>query len=494
MSDCCDSHVSCTTPSSPVEESTETGAGLHIAIIGSGSAAFAAAIKASERGAQVTLVEGLPKIGGTCVNIGCVPSKILIRAAQLAHLQANHDFVGITHHRPQIDRAGLLRQQQARVEELRGAKYESILEANANIQLLKGWASFVDAQTLAITRPDGEIRSLTADRFLIATGARAAVPPIAGLADTPFWTSTEALLAEQAPQHLVVLGASVVALELAQAMLRLGSQVTIIARSGLLSREDPQLGEGLAEVLREEGASLLLQTVPTRVGYGDDVFIVDTAEGEIRADRLLVATGRVANTDALNAEAIGLERNDRGAIKVDDHLRSSVEHIYAAGDCSDLPQYVYVAAAAGTRAGINMTRGDARLDLAVLPTVVFTDPAVATVGLTEAEARAQGLNIESRRLDLHHVPRALANFETRGFIQLVAEQGTKQSGGRLLGAQILAAEAGEMIQTAALALAQGMTVEDLAGQLFPYLTMVEGLKLCAQTFNKDVTELSCCAG
>lgn len=180
----------------------------------------------------------------------------------------------------------------------------------------------------------------------------------------------------------------------------------------------------------------------------------------------------------------------RGAIVVDEHMRTSTPHIYAAGDCTNQPQFVYVAAAAGTRAAINMTGGDASLDLSTVPAVVFTDPQVATVGLTAAQANEQGIDAESRVLTLDYVPRALANFETRGFIKLVAERET----GRLLGAQVLAAEGGEVIQTAVLALRNRMSMRALADQLFPYLTMVEGLKLCAQTFTKDVKQLSCCAG
>lgn len=155
-----------------------------------------------------------------------------------------------------------------------------------------------------------------------------------------------------------------------------------------------------------------------------------------------------------------------------------------------MPQFVYVAAAAGSRAGINMTGGDAKLDLSTMPAVIFTDPQVATVGLTEEQAKAQGIATDSRVLEMENVPRALANFETDGFIKLVVEKAS----GRLIGAQILAHEGGELIQSAALAIGNRMTVIELADQLFPYLTMVEGLKLCAQTFNKDVKELSCCAG
>jgi mercuric reductase len=177
---------------------------------------------------------------------------------------------------------------------------------------------------------------------------------------------------------------------------------------------------------------------------------------------------------------VGVETDERGAIVVDDHLRTSPEHIYAAGDCTTQPQFVYVAAAAGTRAAINMMGGEVALDLSAVPEVVFTDPQVATVGLTVAQANEVGLKFESRTLSLDNVPRALANFDTRGFIKLVSER----ESGRLLGAQVLAGEGGEVIQTAALAIRHRLTVKDLAEQLFPYLTMVEGLKLCARPLPK----------
>jgi len=464
------------------------GGRLRVAIVGTGSGAFAAAIKAAEQGARVTIIEGGDVIGGTCINVGCVPSKILIRGAHIAHLQARHAFDGIALNEPRIDRAAMVRQQQARVEELRHAKYESILETNPSINLMRGWARFDDSHTLIVTQDNGSEKTVTADRILIATGARPAIPDIPGLQDTPYWTSTEALVAESIPEHLIVIGGSVVALELAQAFLRLGSRVTLMARSTLLSREDPAIGEGLVKVFQKEGARVLLHTLPDSVAHDGTQFILPTSAGEIRADQVLVATGRRPNTDRLGLDKIGIETRHNGAIVIDDHMRTSVPNIYAAGDCTNQPQFVYVAAAAGTRAAINMTGGDKAIDLSVMPAVVFTDPQVATVGLSEAQAR--GLETESRTLDLENVPRALANFDTRGFIKLVADRDS----GRVVGCQVLAAEGGEIIQTAALAIRNRMTVQDLADQLFPYLTMVEGLKLCAQTFSKDVKQLSCCAG
>ncbi|MBI4195068.1 MAG: FAD-dependent oxidoreductase, partial [Betaproteobacteria bacterium] len=317
-----------------------------------------------------------------------------------------------------------------------------------------------------------------------------AVPPVPGLKESPYWTSTDALVAEELPEHLVIIGSSIVAVELGQAFLRLGSKVTMIARSKILFREDPAIGEALEAALNNEGMKILTHTQTRSVAHRDEMFQVETSAGVICGDRLLVATGRRPNTSGINLEAIGIKLDRRGAIQVDDHLRTGVLDIYAAGDCTDQPQFVYVAAAAGTRAAINMTGGDAALDLATMPAVVFADPQVATVGLTEAEARLKGMETDSRTLTLDNVPRALANFDTRGFIKMVTEAGT----GRLLGVQAVADQAGELIQTAALAIRNGMTVDDLAGQLFPYLTMVEGLKLCAQTFSRNVKQLSCCAG
>lgn len=466
------------------------GSKLHIAVIGSGGAAFAAALRAADEGASVTMIEA-GTLGGTCVNVGCLPSKIMIRGAHIAHLLAEHPFQGIGRQAPVVDRRALVAQQQARVEELRHAKYESILESRAeSIRLLRGVARFEDARTLAVTLPGGESKIVRADHILIATGASPMIPDVPGLKGTPYWTSTEALVAEELPEHLIVYGGSVVALELAQAFLRLGSQVTLVARSTLLSKEDPAIGAGLMQVLEGEGMRVRTHTTLRKIGYEGGRFQVDTGSAQIAGDRLLVAIGRGANTRTLELHKADVRTDDRGAIVVDARMRTSAEGVYAAGDCTNSPEYVYVAAAGGTRAAINMTGGDARLDLSVLPAVVFTDPQVATVGLSEAQARKRGMETDSRVLTLDNVPRALANFDTRGFIKLVAEKHS----GRLIGAQILATEAGEMVQTAALAMRAGMSVVDLGGQLFPYLTMVEGIKLCAQTFTTDVKQLSCCAG
>lgn len=486
------SEESAGTPGWQTDETAKrnTGGRLHIAVIGSGGGAMAAALKAAESGASVTLIER-GTIGGTCVNTGCVPSKIMIRAAHIAHLRRESPFDGgLSAAAPTVSRGRLLKQQQDRVEELRHAKYESILDSSDAVSVIRGTARFKDGHTLTVALAEGGERQVTFDRCLVATGASATIPPIPGLDGTPYWTSTEALVSETIPERLAVIGSSVVALELAQAFARLGSQVTVIARRALFSGEDPAIGEAVTAAFRAEGIEVLTHTQASAVSYARGEFVLTTDKGELRADNLFIATGRSPNTQGLNLEGAGVEKDQRGGILIDQSMRTNAPNIFAAGDCTDQPQFVYVAAAAGTRAAINMTGGDAKLDLDAMPAVVFTDPQVATVGYSEAEAKRAGYETDSRTLSLDNVPRALANFDTRGFIKVVAEVGS----GRLLGVQAVAPEAGEIIQTAVIAIRARMTVQDLANQLFPYLTMVEGLKLAAQTFSKDVKQLSCCAG
>lgn len=461
-----------------------------IAIIGSGGAATAAALKAAERGARVTVIER-GEIGGTCVNVGCIPSKILIRAAYVAHLRRKSPFdAGISASAPLISFAQLRAQQQARVDGLRQAKYEALLGNHPRITVLRGEAAFQGPTSLAVRLAEGGSQSVEFDRCLVATGARPALPPIAGLKDTPFWTSNEALASQVLPARLAVIGSSVVAVELAQAFARLGSKVTLLARHTLFHREEPAIGETLTSAFRDEGIEVLEHTEAHHVIHEAGRFVLTTGQGRLEADELLVATGRTPNTSALNLDAAGVAVDARGAIVVDRSMRTTAAQVFAAGDCTDQPQFVYVAAAAGTRAAINMTGGRAMLDLSTLPTVVFTDPQVATVGLSEAAACGRGIEPESRVLALEQLPRGMVNFASRGFIKLV----TNAESGRLLGVQAVAPEAGELIQCAALAIRHHMTVEELADQLFPYLTMVEGLKLAAQAFAQDVSALSCCAG
>src|SRR5690606_29527435 len=311
MSNCCETNI-------PALDNT-----LHIAVIGSGGAAMAAALKAVEQGARVTLIER-GTLGGTCVNVGCVPSKIMIRAAHIAHLRRDSPFdAGISASSPVIDRAALLAQQQERVDELRHAKYEGILDSTPAITVLHGEARFKNEHTLTVAIPDGSTREVAFDRCLIATGASAAMPPILGLKDTPYWTSTEALASDTIPERLAVIGSSVVAVELAQAFARLGSQVTILARSTLFFREDPAIGEAVTAAFRAEGIEVLEHTQASQVAHVNGEFVLTTGHGELRADKLLVATGRAPNTRSLALDAAGVTVNAQGAIVIEQGMRTS---------------------------------------------------------------------------------------------------------------------------------------------------------------------------
>ncbi len=355
----------------------------------------------------MTIIERGPVIGGTCVNVGCVPSKIMIRVAHLAQHQKTHAFKGLEKHNPSVNRAELVAQQQARVAELRAAKYEDILNAKSEMTLVRGDAHFSDTHTLVVDQEHGEYVEISADRFLIATGSSPAIPPIPGLAGTPYWTSTEALVAEKLPQHLIVIGAGIVALELAQAFLRLGSKVTLLARHTLMYSEDPAIGAELQKVMEAEGMRILTHIQADAVQYKKGLFssgkfTINTKRGAIKRDHLLIATGRPPNTESLALDKVDVKTDRSGAIQVNGRMQSSVGHIYAAGDCTSQPQFVYVAAAAGTRAAINMTGGDASLDLSAMPVVMFTDPQMATVGLSEAEAHMQTIChiLSSQRMPL----------------------------------------------------------------------------------------------
>jgi mercuric reductase len=460
-----------------------------VAVLGGGSAGFAAAIKAADLGARVALVEA-GVLGGTCVNVGCIPSKTLIRAAEANHRRTHHGFRGIPATDGSPDWTAVRAEKQELVERLRKAKYADVLESYDRVVLFRERAQFVDAHTLRLANGG----QLVADKIIIATGSSPWAAPIPGLADSGFLNSTSAMELERLPESLIVMGGSAVGLELAQMFARLGVRVTIIeVAPTLLPSEDPAIGSALADYLAQEGLSVRVNAHIESVTDRDG-FVIEFREGgkkqSASADQLLVATGRRANTHNAGLEVAGVRLGARREVVVDEHLGTSVPGVYAAGDATGDPMFVYVAAYAGTLAAENALQGNKRrYDLAALPRVTFTDPAVASVGYTETEASTHGIRPVSAQLSLKHVPRALAARDTRGFVRLVADASTR----RIVGAQILAAEAGEMITEVSLAIRAGLTIEDVATAFHPYLTLSEGIKLAAQTFTKDVAKLSCCA-
>ncbi len=458
-----------------------------LAIVGGGSAGFAAAIKAAELGARVAMAEG-GTLGGTCVNVGCVPSKTLIRAAEAQHRRVHHGFQGIPTTDGRPDWGTVRAQKDDLVSELRQAKYWKVLRSYESVTLLEQRAEVTSGHSVRLA--DG--RTITAGKILVTTGASPWAAPIPGLADVGYLDNVTAMALERLPESLIVIGASAVGLELAQMFARLGVKVTVLeALPRVVPAEDPDVGNALGDYLRAEGLAVHAGVQIEQVDRAGDRYTVSFKDGgKARAEQLLVATGRRANTKGFGLETVGVTLGKKGEIVVNEFLQTANPDICAAGDVLGDPMFVYVAAYGGTVAAENALTGNVRrYDLTALPKITFTDPAVASVGLTEDQARAAGLEPLVSKLPLEHVPRSLAARDTRGFVKLVADAATR----KIIGAHILAAEAGEMITEPALAIKFGLTIEDLTATFHPYLTLSEGIKLAAQTFNKDVAKLSCCA-
>jgi mercuric reductase len=458
-------------------------------IIGSGSAAFASAIKAREYGARVAMIER-GTVGGTCVNFGCVPSKTLLRAGEINYLAKNHPFVGLHTSAAEADLARLVKEKDDLVQGLRNKKYVDLIDTYG-FELIKGEARFVTEKSVEVNG-----RQLTAKRFLIATGASPFIPDIPGLNQVDYVTSTTLLELKKIPKRLTIIGSGYIGLELGQLFHHLGSAVTLIQRSKrLLRKYDPEISETVTRALMEQGIHLIPGATCTKaeqVGQIKKIHI--EAEGKeqvIEAEQLLVATGRRPNTRKLNLCSANVAVGPSGEILVDAFSRTANPRIYAAGDVTLGPQFVYVAAYQGGLTADNAIGGRSRkIHLDVVPGVTFTTPSIATVGLTEKQAIEKGLAVKTSVLPLDAVPRAIVNRETTGVFKLVADAKTL----KVLGVHIVAENAGEVIYAATLAVKYGLTVEDLCDSLAPYLTMAEGLRLAALTFNRDVSKLSCCAG
>ncbi|MBY0517529.1 MAG: mercury(II) reductase [Bacteriovoracaceae bacterium] len=459
-----------------------------ILIIGSGSASFAAAIKASELGKSVGMIER-EQLGGTCVNFGCVPSKTLIRAAETKHRIETSHFGGIAPATALIDFHQLMEDKNSLVSHLRQAKYKSVLEKNKNITQVHGNATFVDSHTVNV---DG--KNISGAKILIATGSTAIIPEIPGLKEVNYLTSQTAFELEALPERLIVVGGGYIALEIAQMFQRLGSKVTVIQRSDILFHEDNEVSEWISKYLVEEGIEILNHSEISNVSRTENGIRVNIVRKgkliERKSDQILIATGRKANTNGLNLSTVGVELNQNGTIKVNEFNQTSQDHIYAAGDVLDSMALVYVAAYEGNLAIENAISGNNRsVDYSVIPWVIFSDPQIAGVGLNETQAKAQGIEYDTSFLTMDNVPRAIAARDTRGFLKLLRKTGTDQ----LIGARIVAPEGSELLMELSLMIKYKIPISEIASSLHPYLTLGEAVKLAAQTFDKDVKSLSCCA-
>ncbi|MBE7956327.1 mercury(II) reductase [Microbacterium sp. R1] len=468
-----------------------------LAIVGSGGGAFAAAIRATMLGKSVVMIER-GTFGGTCVNTGCVPSKALLAAAEARHVAADAGsrFPGIAATADLVDTPALIAGKQDLVEAMRSEKYVDVADAYGwqNHQGDAAFAGTPDAPVLEVTAADGRVETVEAAHYLIATGARPWGPPIEGLDGVDFLTSTSAMELDKVPDSLLVLGGGYVALEMAQLFARLGAKVTLLVRSRLASKEEPEVSKALQEVFADEGIRVVRRAVPTRVAR--DVAtgqIVVTAEvlgskQEFRADEILVALGRRPVTQGLNLDVVGVNTGDAGQVLVTGDLQSSNPRVWAAGDATGHPEFVYVAARHGTMVAENaFADAHESVDYTRMPRVTFTSPAIGSVGMTEKEVLAAGIRCDCRVLPLEYVPRAVVNRDTRGFIKMVANADT----GEILGLTAVARDAGELAAAGVHIL--GKTITEVADAWAPYLTMAEGIRIVAKAFTTDVSMLSCCA-
>ena len=459
-------------------------------IIGGGSAAFAAAIKANELDLTTLMInDGLP-IGGTCVNVGCVPSKHLIRAAESIHKASHSPFGGIQPNRPDWDYKKIIQQKKELVAEMQKKKYLNIVDGLEQLKMEKGFAGFVNANTIRVNEME-----YTAEKFIIAAGATTYIPEIEGLNDVNYLTNVTIFDMEELPESLTILGGGYIALEIAQAYHRFGSKVNIVQRSDhILSAQTPDISDELQKHFQNEDIEVNTGVDLERVYREGNKIITEGTKGSenvtFQSTHILVATGIKPNTENMGLEKIGIELGKDGHIIVNEMQQTSLPHIYAAGDCTNTPAFVYTAAYEGKIAVAEaFNEANNKADYSSLPWVVFTDPLVAGAGIDEQEAETKGIPYETSVIPLSEVPRAAAALDTRGFIKLIRNPETD----KLLGARIVAPEGGELAMQTSLAIKYGITVTELAESFHPYLTLSEGIKLAAITFRKDVAELSCCA-
>jgi mercuric reductase len=453
---------------------------LDLAVVGTGGAAMAAGIHARSQGRSVVLVErGV--IGGTCLNVGCVPSKTLLAASGQREHALHSPFGGVPTSAGPVDLASVVAQKDQLVTAMRQAKYVDVAAAHG-FEVRPGQATFTSPDLLLV---DGQ--PLPAAAYVIATGSVPAVPDLPGLDKASYLTSTTAMELTVLPETLVVVGGGYVGMEQAQMFAGLGSRVTVIGR--LAPHTEPEMAAVMRDAFARSGITVVEQRAVSVSKNTAGQVTVTTDDGTtVTADQLLVATGRMARTDGLGLDAAGVKVDAQGFVMVDEAQQTSNPRVWAAGDVSGAPQYVYVAAATGRVAAANALGENRRVDWIGLPQVTFTRPQIGAAGLTEQQAIDAGHDCDCRVLGAGDIPRALANQDQVGALKIVADAPTR----RVLGVHAALEGAGDVMLAATYAIKNGMTVDDLADTWAPYLTMSEALRICAGLFRSN-KPTSCCA-
>lgn len=432
----------------------------HMIVIGGGAAGLTASAFAGTLGVKVALIER-KALGGDCTWAGCVPSKALLKVSKIAHAVREAEHYGITTTGPQIDMMAVRAYVKKSIQEVYQHETPEVF-SKRGVDVIEGEARFIDSYTI-----DVEGRRLTAKKFIIATGARAAVPSIPGLDSVPYMTNHTIFDNDRVPDHLIVMGGGPIGVEMAQAYRRLGAEVTVLDVA-LLPRDEPEAGEVIGRVFAGEGIRFINSLVESVAKDGEQIIVRLQNGDEIGGDMLLVATGRAPNVDTLGLERVGVTFSRHG-IEVDKYLRTNIPHIYAVGDCTTGPKFTHYAgiqAAAAARNALLPIVNTGGHDEDNLPWVTFTDPEVAHVGLTEAQARERhGDEVKVFNFDMANGDRTILERDTVGFIKLVYK-----GSGNLLGATIIAERAGEMITEFTLVLKTGISLRSLISAMHAYPT------------------------
>lgn len=459
-------------------------------IIGGGAGAFAAAIKANDLGARTLMVNsGLP-LGGTCVNVGCIPSKHLLSVGELVFRAGRHEFRSLDIPDLHFDFATAVKQELDLVAELRKAKYQDVLSRLSHVTLRDGEAAFASSNEVEVNG-----KRIQADKFIIATGSTAAVPSIAGLGEIGFVTHIEALQLPKLPKRLLIIGAGPLGLEFAQMFNNFGSHVEVLVRGErVLSHTEPEIASALENYLSRDGMTIWKNATIKQATKNSDGKVmladIDGKQMEFRADEILVATGKTPNTDKLNLTGARVHINEGNAIVVNDFYQTTAPHMFAVGDVIDKPLRLETTAGKeGSYAAENAISGSKKsVNYHQVPYAAFTHPAVAGVGFTDAEVVKSGGACVCRTVEFNDIPKAHIIRDTRGVIKMVVDAQSK----KIVGVHLVAPQAADIINQAVYIIKAGMTVEDVVESLPVFPTLSESIKIAAQSFVSDVTKLSCC--
>ncbi|MEM3318272.1 MAG: mercury(II) reductase [Thermoplasmatales archaeon] len=468
-----------------------------LVILGRGAAAFSAAIKASElsKGEMTIAMIGTGPLGGTCVNVGCVPSKYLLEASHFVFQSLHPRIPGIYGAEVKFDFSDVMNGLRAYVNKTRDDKYVKVLEYYGNVKVFTGFGKFIDKRTVSITDQNGkEVARVYGSNIIVATGSHPVIPNIEGLKSTGFLTSDNIWELEEMPESVAIIGGGAVGLEIGQALLHFGSKVTVIeALNSLLPQTEPEIRDALKKRLEKEGMKFYFGTRVSSVSRSGSLKSIDlvTNKGSERltVKELIIATGREPNTGHLNLGEVGIKTDSKGYILTSDDMKTSIPGIYAAGDCVSKKMFLEtLAAREGVVAVSNMFGADLKIDYSSTAWAIFTSPQVAGVGMTEGECRKNIKTCSTRIFSLENLTKASIIGETEGLIKIVVD--SKYN--RVVGMHILSPNAVDIITEGSYAVKNSYTLDDIISTSHIFPSMSEGIKLAAQSFIRDISKMACC--